>query len=64
MELLYDRYICALRVCEFEFDRDTDRRHRRAGGEPEIRYRAAGIEGGGGGTMANFMSACIVGMFL
>jgi concentrative nucleoside transporter, CNT family len=60
--LVHHRHLRAVRVRQFQLDRHSDRRHRRAGAEPQIRPGAAGAARGGGGTMANFMSACIAGM--
>ena len=40
-EILHHRDLRALRVCEFQFDRDSDRRHRRAGAHAQERPGAA-----------------------
>ena len=47
--LVHDRHLRALRVREFQLDRDSDRRHRRAGAHPQVGPGAAGTARGGGG---------------
>ncbi len=39
--IVHHRDLRAVRVCEFQFDRDSDRRHRRAGAHPQERSGAA-----------------------
>ena len=53
-----------VRLRQFQFDRHSDRRHRRAGPDPQIRSGALGLKAVAAGTMANFMSACIAGILL
>ena len=59
---LYDRHIRALRICEFQFHRHSDWRHRCARSESAKPIsRGSGIRAMLCGTMANLMSASIVG---
>ena len=46
--LLHHRHLRAVRVRQFQLDRHPDRRHRRAGAQPQVRPGAAGAAGGGG----------------
>ena len=63
--LVRDRDLCAVRLRESEFDRDSDRRHRSAGAVAQIGSGAPGSDARSRpGSMANFMSACIAGMLL
>ena len=62
--LLRHRHLRAVRVRQFQLDRHPDRRHRRAGAQPQVGPGAAGPARRGRRIMANFMSACIAGMML
>ena len=60
--VVHDCDLRALRICEFEFDRNSDRRDWRAGSEPERGLARLGLRAMLAGTMANLMSASIAGM--
>ncbi len=63
--LVHDRHLRALRICEFQLDRHSDRRHRRARAQQDARNsRDLGLRALLAGTMANLMSASIVGIML
>ena len=63
--LFHHRHLRAVRVREFQLDRHSDRRHRRAGARAASRtWRGWGCAPWRPGSMANFMSACIAGMLL
>ena len=63
--VVHHRHVRAVRLRQFQLDRDSDRRHRRAGADAARSDLARlGLRAVAAGTMANFMSACIAGMLL
>ncbi len=52
--VFHHRDLCAVRVCEFQLDRDPDRRDRRAGAYAQIGPGPAGIESRGRGNHGEF----------
>jgi hypothetical protein len=52
--LVHHRHLRAVRLRQFQLDRHSDRRHRRAGAQPQIRPGAAGVEGRGRGQHGQF----------
>ena len=52
--VVHDRHLRAVRVREFQLDRDSDRRHRRAGAQPQVGPGAARAARRGGGIDGEF----------
>ena len=52
--LLHHRHLCAVRVRQSQLHRHSDRRHRSAGAQPQIRSGAHGAESGGRGNHGEF----------
>ena len=52
--IVRDRHVCAVRLRELQFDRDSDRRHRSAGADPQVGSGAARPACGGRGIHGEF----------